>query len=83
MHRYLIKVEEKSSHLALKEISDSIRGLGSHFATHAEWSLKKGGCMGSLIVEAKDQFGALGIVPPNMRDHAHITNLEMPAGTQS
>jgi hypothetical protein len=75
MPKFLIEVPQESDVLAQKRINDSVRTLGSHFATHADWNRKKGVCTGTMIIETDDKWGTIGIVPPNMRAHAHIFQL--------
>jgi len=76
MTRFLIEVTLGSDGLARKWIKDSVRAMGSHFATHAIWNRKNGMCTGTMIVETNNKWGALSIIPPNMRSHAHIFQLE-------
>ena len=75
MPRFLIKVSQESDVSTVKRITHSIRTLGSHFATHADWRRKERGCTGSMIVEAESERGALAVVPPGMRSHAEIFQL--------
>jgi hypothetical protein len=49
--------------------------VGSHFVTHAQWEWKNGVRIGSMIAELDNKSVALGIVPPNMRSQARVTNL--------
>ena len=72
MSRFLVKVTQRSSATAYRRIDHSVRTLGSHFATHADWQRKNGACTGSMIVEAEDRWKALGVVPPGMRSDAHV-----------
>ena len=66
MTRFLIEVSQASQSLTEKRINDAIRSIGSHFATHANWSRENGRCSGTMIVEANDKWGALGVVPPGI-----------------
>ena len=79
MPRCLIEVPQESDVLARRRVSESVRSMGSHFATHADWRRKDGGYVGSMIVETADRWSALGIVPPNMRRHALVFPLETAA----
>ncbi len=76
MTRFLIEVSQASQKLSEKRIGDTVRTIGSHFATHANWIRKDGKCSGTMIVEAHDKWGALGIVPPGLRPDAHIFQLD-------
>lgn len=76
MPRFLIEVPQESDVLAHKRVRESVRNMGSHFATHADWRRKDGGYIGSMIVDTADKWSALGIVPPNMRRHALVSRLE-------
>jgi len=82
MPRYLVEVSEPQA-VASRRISRSVDTLGSHFATHAAWRHRDGISTGSMIVEAADRRGALGIVPPALRPDARIFHVEaMAAGTR-
>ena len=78
MARYLIEVSQPEQ-VAVTRISQSVRAIGSHFATHADWRQQDGVSIGTLVVEADDRYRALGVVPPGMRSSAKIFKLE-PAG---
>ena len=71
MDKYLVEVTLPEA-IAVKRIADSVRSIGSHFATHAAWRRKAGLCTGMMVVEAADRSGALGIVPPGMRADTHV-----------
>jgi hypothetical protein len=75
MSRFLVEVSQRSPALAHKRIDESVRLLGSHFATHAEWHRKDGACTGTMVVEAESKSAALGVVPPAMRSDAHVVHL--------
>lgn len=79
MPKYLIEVSQVLEALAERRIKQSVRTLGSHFATHAAWSRKDGARTGTLVVEADDRWIALGIVPPSLRSHARIFQLDSAA----
>lgn len=71
MPRYLVEVSQPEE-VAARRIEQSIRSLGSHFATHADWRRRDGVCTGTMVIEAADSSGALGIVPPAMRAEAGV-----------
>lgn len=75
MPRFLVEVSEPQA-VASRRIARSVNTLGSHFATHADWRHRDGVSTGSMIVEATDRRGALGIVPPALRPDARILPLE-------
>jgi len=75
MPRYLVEVSQAEK-VAAKKIAQSVRSIGSHFATHADWHRKDGVCTGTMLVEAADRWGALGIVPPGMRAAARVFQLD-------
>ncbi len=77
MQKYLVKVALPEA-IAAKRIADSVRSIGSHFATHAAWRRKAGVCTGTMLVEAADRWGALGIVPPGMRADTHVFDAVRP-----
>ena len=76
MTRFLVEVSQVSETLTEKRISDAVHTIGSHFTTHANWIRKDGRCSGTMIVEAHDKWGALGIVPPGLRPDAQIFQLD-------
>jgi hypothetical protein len=76
MPSFLIEVRQESALMARKRIVDSVRTMGSHFATHADWKRKAGGCTGTMTIEADDKRLALGVVPPAMRPQARVIALD-------
>jgi hypothetical protein len=76
MPKFLIEVLQEADRFADIRVTNSVRGMGSHFATHADWRRGKGMCRGSMIVETADERSALGVVPPAMRRYAHISQLK-------
>jgi len=82
MTRFLVEVTQSSQQVTERKIKDAIRTIGSHFATHANWIHENGRSSGTMIVEAIDKWGALGIVPPGLRSDAHVFALDSD-GTQS
>jgi hypothetical protein len=80
MPRYLLEVSQPEE-VAARRIDRAVRSIGSHFATHADWHRKDGLCTGTMVIEAADRSGALGIVPPGMRSATHIFQLESVAPT--
>jgi hypothetical protein len=75
MSRYLVEVTQSEA-VAAKRIEQSVRTIGSHFATHVEWHRKDGVCTGTIVIEADSCWSALGIVPPIMRSEAQVFHLE-------
>ena len=75
MPRYLLEVSQPED-VAARRIDQAVRGIGSHFATHADWHRKDGVCTGTMVIEAQDRTRALGVVPPGMRAAARIFQLE-------
>lgn len=75
MPRYLIEVSQSET-VAAKRIDQSIRSIGSHFATRADWHHNDGVRVGTMVVEADNRRAALGIVPPAMRPDARIYQVE-------
>ena len=75
MARYLVEVFQPER-VAAKRISQSIQATGSHLSTHAAWRHTDGVAIGTMVVEADDQWRALGIVPPALRSGARISELE-------
>lgn len=77
MAKYLIKVSQPAK-VAARQIAESVRTIGSHFATHASWQQENGVATGCLVVEVDDRKWALCVVPPNMRKYAEIVRLDAP-----
>ena len=75
MPKYLVQVSQPEA-IAAKRISDFVHSIGSHFATHAGWQRQAGQCTGSMVIEAADSWGALGVIPPGMRADARVFHLE-------
>ena len=75
MPRYLVEVSQAET-VAAKRIDQSIRSIGSHFATHAYWHQKDGLRVGTMVVDVENRRAALGIVPPAMRAAASVYQLE-------
>jgi len=63
MAKYLVEVSEPET-IAAERIERSVRTLGSHFVTHADWRQENGVSTGRLIVDADDRWRAFGVVPP-------------------
>lgn len=76
MTKFLIEVSQSGDESTSRKMDEAIRIMGSHFVTHADWRVKEGNFTGSLIAELNDEHEAFAIVPPNMRSHAHIYELE-------
>jgi len=74
MPRYLVEVSEPQA-VASKRISRSLKTLGSHFATHADWRQNDGVSTGTMVVDTENRWRALSIVPPAMRADAKIFQL--------
>jgi hypothetical protein len=74
MPRYLVEVSQPTR-IAAKRVKNSIRTIGSHFATRARWQQRNGTATGTLVVEADDRRWALGIVPPSLRPSAQVYQL--------
>jgi hypothetical protein len=74
MPRFLVEVSEPQA-VASRRINRSVKTLGSHFATHANWRQRDGVAIGTMVVDTADRRGALSIVPPAMRADAQIFQL--------
>jgi hypothetical protein len=75
MPRFLVEVSQPADR-AVRRIRDTVRTVGSHFATHAHWRQRDGRCMGTMVIEADDWRQAVAVVPPAMRGDAHVFQLE-------
>ena len=76
MARYLIEVVQKPKN-AEKNINNALKVMGSHFVTHARWEKNSDMCIGSIIIEGRDEQSLRQIIPPSMRNSAQISKLEM------
>jgi hypothetical protein len=79
MSRFVIEVTQPSGSLAHRRLDSAVRGMGSHFVTHAAWKQENGKCTGTMIVEADDMSDVIGIVPPSLRSLAQVYRLELAA----
>ncbi len=75
MASYIVEVSQPEA-IAARRIEDAVRTTGSHFVTHADWRRRNGARIGRLVVEADDMWGAVAVVPPNMRAQAAVFPLE-------
>jgi len=76
MPRFFIEVTQESDVATVKRIKHSVRAMGSHFATHADWKRNNDVCTGTMIVEAMDRWSAINVVPPSMRAQAQVFRLK-------
>lgn len=74
MPRFLIKASQPTR-IADDRIVESVRTIGSHFATHATWRRAGEMATGTLVVEVDNHRRALAVVPPNMRSSASVHEL--------
>jgi len=75
MPRFLVEVSQPADR-AGRRVRDTVRTIGSHFATHADWRQRDGRCIGSMVVDVGDWRQALAVVPPAMRADAHVYELQ-------
>lgn len=75
MARYLVEVSQPVDR-AVRRIRATVRAIGSHFATHADWRQRDGRYIGTMVVDVDDWRQALAVVPPAMRGDAHVYELQ-------
>ncbi|HEY7670945.1 MAG TPA: hypothetical protein VIC71_01925 [Gammaproteobacteria bacterium] len=73
--RFLIEVPHEDTTYACAQVVDVFLKSGSHFLTHAEWGCKDGQHKAWLIVDVDNKDEARRILPPGMRTHAKIVQL--------
>jgi len=76
MSRFLIEISREYNGRSERQMEYALRMMGSHFVTHADWRLKEGKCTGTMIAELADRRAAIQLVPPALRAHAAIFELE-------
>ena len=71
MDRYLVSVTHT--------MAECVRGLkaieSAGMITHFDWGCKDGEHTGWVIIEAENKSQALMVVPPVLRDNAHVVRL--------
>jgi hypothetical protein len=77
MPRFVIEVSQPADGLARRRIDQALNGMGSHFASHADWRREHGRFTGTMIVEASDSSEVAGIVPPSLRSQTRVYRLEL------
>lgn len=75
MPKFLIEVSHSSNHEGCVRALDAILTYGSHYITHAVWGCRGGVHKSWLTVEVNCEDTAKGIVPPNFRRDAKVTQL--------
>jgi len=75
MARFLVEVSQPADS-AVRRIRDTVRTIGSHFATHADWRQRDGRCIGRMVVDVDGRQQALAVVPPAMRADADVYELQ-------
>jgi hypothetical protein len=73
--RFLIEVPHEATQAACLHAIDTLLNTGSHFFTHADWGCKDGVHNAWIIVELETKDEARAIVPPALRAHARVTQL--------
>ena len=75
MARFLIEVPHEAERVACARVVDIFLKTGSHFLTHADWGCLDGEHKAWIIADVSDREEARFIVPPVMRSHAKIVQL--------
>ncbi len=75
MPKFLIEVPHEAEALACARVVKIFLSSGSHFLTNAEWGCFDGDHRCWMKVDVNDKQEARGIVPPGLRAHAHIVQL--------
>ena len=73
MAKYLIHAQHEPE--SCIKLLDSYMQAGAHYLTHTEWGCKAGVHEQWLIVEADDDKAAMLLVPPIIRQEAHLVGL--------
>ena len=77
MARFLIEVPHEATMVACARAVEALLKTGSHFFTHADWGCKDGEHKAWIIVEVGNKEEARAIVPPALRSHAKIVQLNL------
>jgi hypothetical protein len=75
VERFLIEVPHEEETIACARAVKLLLETGSHYLTHADWGCKDGVHKGWIIVEVANKGEALQILPPALRPHARIVQL--------
>ena len=75
MQRYLVQVPHDPDAFACAKVIRIFLGTGSHYLAQADWGCFDGDHTAWMIVEADSKEEAREIVPPPLRDKAHIVGL--------
>jgi hypothetical protein len=73
--RFLIEVPHEEETVACARVVRIFLNSGSHFVSHADWGCMDGDHCAWLIVEVDSKEDARAILPPGMRSHARIVQL--------
>ena len=75
MARFLLVVPHEATKEACIQAIDLFLQTGSHFLTNADWGCKDGEHKAWIIVDVDTREEARSIVPPLLRAHARIVQL--------
>jgi len=73
--RFLIEVPHDGTLAACVQAVQEFHKTGSHFMTHADWGCKDGVHKAWIIVDVDSKDEARALVPPVLRSHAMIVQL--------
>jgi hypothetical protein len=75
MPKFLIEVPHAEEIGACARVVQIFLKTGSHFLSHADWGCRDGEHKAWIIADVADKDEASGIVPPQFRSEAKVTQL--------
>jgi hypothetical protein len=75
MPRFLIEVPHDAEVVACARVVDIFLKSGSHFLTHADWGCLDGEHKAWIVADVNSRDEARGLLPPALRSHAKIVQL--------
>lgn len=73
--RFLIEVPHEASTVACAKAVELVLTTGSHFFNRADWGCRDGDHRAWIIVDVDTRDEARALVPPALRSHAKIIQL--------
>ena len=75
MPKFLIEVPHSPEVKACARVVQIFLKTGSHFLSHADWGCMDGDHKAWIIADVADKTEACGIIPPQFRSDAKVTQL--------
>ena len=75
MPKFLIEIPHEATTAACARVVEHFLRSGSHFLTHADWGCKDGDHRAFVTIEVDTRDEARSVIPPTLRVHAKIVQL--------